>query len=158
MENSKKQSRILLNPTALFSSSLFSSFVFMNDEGSHCVSCSILLVFFWNLHELIVNIPSSACICWHALFFKKRKEMVLFMWRYASLNISEENKKLSLDGCADRKIYTYDLIGMTLQTPYKHCLRIICRICALWSSQINKQQCGTVKALKCCIFGCWSLH
>lgn len=84
--------------------------------------------------------------------------MVLFMWRYAALSISEENKKLSLDGCAGRKIYTYDLIGMILQTPYKHSLRIVCRICALWSSKINKQQCETVKALKCCVFGCWSLH
>lgn len=84
--------------------------------------------------------------------------MVLFMWRYAALSISEENKKLSLDGCAGCKIYTYDLIGMILQTPYKHSLRIVCRICALWSSKINKQQCETVKALKCCVFGCWSLH
>lgn len=44
------------------------------------------------------------------------------MWRYAYLNISEENKKLSLDGCAGSKIYTYDFLGIILQTPYKHCL------------------------------------
>lgn len=44
------------------------------------------------------------------------------MQRYAYLNISEENKKLSLDGCACPKIYTYDFSRMVSQTPYKHCL------------------------------------
>ena len=56
------------------------------------------------------------------------------MQRYASLSISEENKKLSLDGCAGHKIYSYDLIGMILQTPYKDCLRIVCRICVLYEA------------------------